>query len=241
MEVGRRGIPRDVLKLLAMIAMAIDHAAVFFVRPGTAEYDLMRAVGRISYPIFAVLFAEGCAASRTPVRRRLLFLCAAGLASEPFFDLMAGGSFFDAGGQCVMWSWALALVYLWAADAACAAFPGDQAPARIMSLIGLSAVFCWASEAFSVDYGLLHGLCLSAWRLCAGPGSPSRRRVKIAACAAVGIIALATPAAIAAVPPLLLEDRGGGGSFRLPRRAGHWFYPAHLAAYSAIALAAGFR
>jgi len=46
------------LKVIAMVTMVIDHTACYFVSDGW-EYECMRGIGRIAFPIFAFLIAEG--------------------------------------------------------------------------------------------------------------------------------------------------------------------------------------
>ena len=63
-------LPASTLKLIACIFMAIDHIGAYFF-PGTIW---LRIVGRISYPIFAYLIAEGCTYTRNKLKRLLLLL-----------------------------------------------------------------------------------------------------------------------------------------------------------------------
>ena len=49
------------LKIIAIVSMVIDHCAYFLMDNGTLLYDAMRCVGRIAFPVFAFLIAEGFA------------------------------------------------------------------------------------------------------------------------------------------------------------------------------------
>ncbi len=55
------------LKILGIIAMTIDHVG-FFLFP---KITILRIIGRLTYPIFAYMTAEGCAHTRNKVR----YLC----------------------------------------------------------------------------------------------------------------------------------------------------------------------
>ena len=57
-----RALSGSALKLVAMAAMVIDHVALIFFCNNpehTTIYELMRTIGRISYPVFAFLVVEG--------------------------------------------------------------------------------------------------------------------------------------------------------------------------------------
>ena len=58
------------LKVVAMLSMVVDHAAFFLLEDGTPLYEAMRCVGRIAFPVFAFLIAEGFRHTRS---RRLYF------------------------------------------------------------------------------------------------------------------------------------------------------------------------
>ena len=57
-----RALSGSALKLIAMAAMVIDHVALIFFCNNpehSTTYELMRTIGRISYPVFAFLVVEG--------------------------------------------------------------------------------------------------------------------------------------------------------------------------------------
>lgn len=76
------GLNRDttLLKLVAMIAMLIDHTGKAFF----PQYRLMRIVGRLAFPIYAYCIAVGCVYSRNRLKylRRIVTV---GLISQPFY------------------------------------------------------------------------------------------------------------------------------------------------------------
>ena len=72
------------LRILAMLLMLIDHVGVLFTLPLPLTV-LLRALGRISFPIFAFLIANGMQHTKNRLRYVLCLLGFA-LISEPFFD-----------------------------------------------------------------------------------------------------------------------------------------------------------
>lgn len=72
----------DLLKLIAMIAMLVDHTGKMFF--GNAP--IMRIIGRLAFPIFAYCIAVGCVYSRNRLRylTRILLM---GLVSQPFYAM----------------------------------------------------------------------------------------------------------------------------------------------------------
>lgn len=64
MEHTRLGLTGNALKIIAMISMLIDHIG-FYLFPNVT---LLRAIGRIAFPIFAYMIAEGCAYTKSRTR-----------------------------------------------------------------------------------------------------------------------------------------------------------------------------
>ena len=50
---------RSLLKWIALIAMTLDHIAFFLLEPNTFYYLGLRIIGRLAFPIFAFMIAEG--------------------------------------------------------------------------------------------------------------------------------------------------------------------------------------
>lgn len=63
-----------VLKIIAMVIMVIDHVSVMFYQYLSEYYDLMRIIGRISFPIFAYLITDGMIHSKNKIKYILQML-----------------------------------------------------------------------------------------------------------------------------------------------------------------------
>ena len=50
------GLTGNQLKLIALITMTIDHVGMMLL----PQLRILRAIGRIAFPIFAYMIAEGC-------------------------------------------------------------------------------------------------------------------------------------------------------------------------------------
>ncbi|MBQ4068222.1 MAG: hypothetical protein IJC76_03130 [Lachnospiraceae bacterium] len=74
------------LKIIAVIAMVIDHCGAIFL----SEYQIFRIIGRISFPIFCFLLVEGYHHTKN-VYKYLARLLLFAIISEPFFDKLFYG------------------------------------------------------------------------------------------------------------------------------------------------------
>lgn len=80
------------LKIIAIISMIIDHCACFLLEPGSLSYEAMRSVGRIAFPVFAFLLAEGAAYTRCRIRYILTILIFGVISEIPWLLLYHDGS-----------------------------------------------------------------------------------------------------------------------------------------------------
>lgn len=81
----RKGISQEVLKLIACVTMLIDHIGVALV-----PELWLRLVGRIAFPIYCFLLAEGVHYTRNPKRYALRLMVGALLSELPFDLVLAG-------------------------------------------------------------------------------------------------------------------------------------------------------
>ena len=80
-----KGIYQEELKLLACVTMLVDHIGAVLV-PGFA----LRIIGRIAFPIFCFVLAEGAYHTRDPRKYGIRLLIGL-LLSELHFDLLFSG------------------------------------------------------------------------------------------------------------------------------------------------------
>ena len=70
----------DILKIIAVITMIIDHiGAVFY-----PQYRILRYIGRVAFPLYAYCIAVGCAATRD-IRKYALRMFASAMLIQPLY------------------------------------------------------------------------------------------------------------------------------------------------------------
>ena len=100
------------LKLIAIITMTIDHIGVVF---GTIFYNFLRAVGRLSFPIFAYLLTEGYVHTKS-FSKYFLRLLVLAIVSEVIYDYVFFDSFIYLGANNIFFTLALGLLTLFLLD-----------------------------------------------------------------------------------------------------------------------------
>ena len=85
-----KGLTNNQLKIIAMISMLIDHIGVILF----PQIKLFRIIGRIAFPIFAYMIAEGCTYTRNKPKY-LLSLSSFGVFCQVFFFLTTGSLYMN--------------------------------------------------------------------------------------------------------------------------------------------------
>ena len=95
------------LKIIAVLSMVTDHCAYYLLDGNTWAYEVMRCFGRIAFPVFAFLVAEGFAHTRNRMRYFLSLLLFAVISEVPWY-LLSGAD----GTHNVMFTLALGVLAL---------------------------------------------------------------------------------------------------------------------------------
>jgi len=125
--------------------MLIDHIGVALVPSGTPTYFVCRAIGRLAFPLFAYLIAEGYFYTKNYkwyIGRLLIFA----FISEIPFDLLRHGDFPVWNNQNVLLTFVIALAALYFFDRFAVA--DNRLPALLTLLIA-----ALAAQLFNADYG----------------------------------------------------------------------------------------
>ena len=134
---GRIRFSSNVLKIVAMVTMLIDHIGFMLIGNGklygydmslynyvsvmpTAKYwvilyRLCRIVGRISFPIYSFLIVEGFFRTNN-LFKYIVRLTVLALLSEIPYDLMVSNTIFSINSQNVIWTYVISLIMLAAID-----------------------------------------------------------------------------------------------------------------------------
>lgn len=131
------------LHILAMATMLCDHLGMVLF----PQAVWMRCVGRLAFPMFAFLLAEGFLHTKNILKYTgRMFVCA--MIAEVPFDLMTCGRVVNLSPQNVLWTFLIALCLMWVVDQYCS-HPGKQSQAMLVIWIVLGF---FLGEALATDY-----------------------------------------------------------------------------------------
>ena len=212
----------NTLKIIAAIAMLIDHVGLMFF----PENALFRIVGRLAFPIFAFMIAEGCKYTRSRLRYFLqLFGLALGCQIVYF---IADGSMY----LSVLFTFSLAVLTIFALQY-CKAKP--TALPLLLFIATVVAVYV-LNQLLDIDYGFFG--CMLPVFAAAFHSTRFDKPLPNILMLALGLLLLWISLgglqlyALAAVP-LLLCYSGRRGKIKM-KYFFYIFYPAHLALLQVI-------
>lgn len=222
------GLTGNQLKLIAMLTMTIDHVGLVLL----PQHLILRILGRLSFPIYAYMIAEGCRYTHSK-GRYFLRLFGLGMLCQVVYYFAMGSLY-----QCILITFSLSvgLIFLmeWAGKqnktlGTTAALAGFLAAGFLCIFLPMLL----PDTDYGVDYGFL-GVCLPVF-IWAG----RTKKEKLLACA-LGLTLLALECggiqwfSLAAVPLLALYS-GQRGKHSIGKLF-YIYYPAHLAAIYGISL-----
>lgn len=207
------------LKVIALVSMVTDHCAYYLMEHGTLLYEVMRCFGRIAFPVFAFLIAEGFRHTRNRKKYFLQLLGFAVISEVPWY-LLNGAD----GTHNVLFTLALGVM----AQAAFETLKKDGilCGAVILSIAGFAS---WSG----VDYewrGILMMVVFYPLGDVSNPSFPSGRKVQLF-CAFPLMIHYGIVGALLACLVIACYDETRGFIHGKVAKYGFYaFYPVHLLA-----------
>ena len=224
----------NTLKIIAAISMFFDHFGILFFPQITA----FRIIGRLAFPIFAFMIAEGCRYTKHRLRYFLtVFLM--GVAYSVVYYVYSGKLYF-----CILITFAssIALTFM-LQEFKSALVSSEMGIAEIfvrgITVIAMAVAIFLFTKHFTVDYGFIGCITPVLASLCHAPKENAPEPWKKLDCLplsiaglAIGIILLAAiyggyrAYALLSIPLLLLYS-GKRGRLKM-KYFFYIFYPAHL-------------
>lgn len=163
----KRGLSQEWLKIIACVTMLIDHVGAtvvydMYLNAGAAAqaqmlfkiYLLMRIIGRVSFPIYCFLLAEGVSHTRNP-KRYVIRLAVGAVLSEIPFDLALFGAF----------SWRYQSVMLTLLLGFFALETMKKCPNILLKVLAVIP-FALLAEWMNTDYGGMGVVLIAVFALC---------------------------------------------------------------------------
>ena len=212
------GLTNNQLKIIAMITMTIDHVGMIFF-PASS---LWRIIGRLAFPVYAFMIAEGCRHTRSP-GRYLLTLGALGAASQLVSGVVIRSLYMNV---LVTFSFSVIMILLLKQAREKKTILGRLAfLASVIGAYAIGELLPRFVKGFAVDYGFL-GMVLPVL-VYAMPDLP---RQLIAAGGCLALLSLDSWQgqwfSLLALPLLALYN-GQRGTWRL-KWVFYFYYPVHL-------------
>ena len=217
----------NALKLLAALFMTADHVGLMFF----PRIELFRIVGRLAYPIFAYMIAEGCKYTRD---RKRYFLLLFGLASvcQVVYFLFDGSMYLS-----ILCTFSLSILTVYALDA----LKRSPGAGTLLCFVGAVAGVYLLNQVLEIDYGFW-GCMVPVFASLPTATKYDRIPLRVLALG-LGLLPLAMDCggiqyySLLALPLLLLYS-GKRGKWKL-KYFFYIFYPAHLVVLQGLQLLLG--
>lgn len=216
-----KGFSGNQLKLLALICMTIDHIGLFLL----PRYTILRIIGRLAFPVFAWMIAEGCRYTRS-MGKYLISIAAVGVLYQLEYFLLTGSMKMN-----ILITFSLSVGLCWVLKVT---REKSNRWLGVLRLAALAAVFLLTDIVplllkktdYAIDYGFIGVLLPVAIYLAQG-----KKQQLLAAGAMLGLLAIWSGwtvqwASLLAMP-LLAMYSGQRGKGRL-KWLFYVYYPAHL-------------
>ena len=222
------------LKLIAICTMLIDHMG-YTLFPGVMW---LRCVGRVAFPIFCFLIAEGCVYThdRKKYAARLLVFA---LLSEIPYNLMNSGMIWDPYDQNVLWTLLTGALVCWLMDWTLK----KRTPLSFVLTGAVMLAAYWLLEIGNTDYGGWGMLLVAAFY--GVHRAPSGAVVKMIAQAfGLAFFSLGVMGgylsielwSLVSLTPIWLYNGQRGFSHKAVQYGFYAFYPVHILILSLIAI-----
>ena len=221
------GLSGNQLKLIALIAMTLDHIGAYLL----PQHQILRIIGRLALPMYAFLIAEGCHYTRNKLKYLGLMATLALGCQLVYFFVM--NSLY----MCILVTFSLSILLIYALQYVQRA---KSAWSCILFFLALAGAYFLCNKlpqripGFDIDYGL-EGVLLPVFFAMGSTKSQKLLGGSVGMCA----LALARSSiqwySLLALPLLALySGRRGKGDYKY---LFYIYYPLHLAAIYGVSLA----
>ena len=220
---SNKGLSGNLLKCIAMICMTADHVGCLLL----PQYTWLRIIGRLAFPIYAYLIAEGCRYTRSMGRYLGSLSAIAALCQGIYFVAM--GSVY----MCILVTFSLSVALIWLlqwAQQKRTRFTYAAVAVGVLLAFVLGEILpgLLVGTDYAIDYGF-YGIILP---VCVYLCKSRKQELLITALVLMGMAAADGWGiqwfALLALPFLALYS-GQRGKWKL-KWLFYFYYPAHLAA-----------
>jgi len=152
------GLSGNQLKILAIISMTCDHVGLHLL----PQFPILRIIGRLAFPIFAYMIAEGCRYTKNRTRYFLTVFLSA-LVCQLVYLFVVQSLY-----QCILVTFSLSILLIYAGDYLQNHLKNIWAWLLFVASMAAVAFFCeylpglLPNTDFSVDYGFF-GVLVPVW------------------------------------------------------------------------------